>query len=36
MQSTRGTDQGGKDPNEDKITTKALDAKNQIQSTNST
>jgi hypothetical protein len=36
MQSTREIDQGGKHPNEDKITTKALDAKNQIQSTNST
>jgi hypothetical protein len=36
MQSTRGIDQEGKHPNEDKITTKALDAKNWIQSTNST
>jgi hypothetical protein len=31
MQSTRGIDRGGKHPNEDKITTKALDAKNRIQ-----
>jgi hypothetical protein len=36
MQSTREIDRGGKHPNEDKITTKALDAKNQIQSTNLT
>jgi hypothetical protein len=36
MKSTRGIDQGGKHPNEDKITTKTLDAKNRIQSTNST
>jgi hypothetical protein len=36
MQSTRGIDRGGKHPNEDKITMKALDAKNRIQSTNST
>jgi hypothetical protein len=36
MQSTSGIDQGEKHPNKDKITTKALDAKNQIQSTNST
>jgi hypothetical protein len=36
MQPTRGIDRGGKHPNEDKITTKALDPKNRIQSTNST
>jgi hypothetical protein len=36
MQSTRGIDRGEKHPNEDKITTKALDAKNWIQSTNAT
>jgi hypothetical protein len=36
MQSTHGIDRGGKHPSEDKITTKTLDAKNQIQSTNST
>jgi hypothetical protein len=36
MQSTHRIDLGGKQPNEDKIATKALDAKNQIQSTNST
>jgi hypothetical protein len=35
MQSTRGIEQGEKHPNKDKITTKALDAKNLIQYTNS-
>jgi hypothetical protein len=36
MQSIYGRDRGGKHPNKEKIKTKALDAKNRIQSTNST